>query len=708
MIENNGLKQLDLFFRPKSVAVIGASVKRGKIGHEIVRSLVEGNFRGDVYPVTLRADKILGLDCFKKVSDIPGGIDLVVYALPSKLAPLIIDECGRKGVRNVIIVSGGFKEMGGELRDLEAEIVSIARRYGIRIIGPNCIGVFDGDSRLDTFFQPNERMQRPLAGPISFITQSGTYGVAFLEMAAEENIGISKMVSYGNKADVDEADLIRYLGLEENTKVIAVYMEAVSNGKRFLEAAMEVAPRKPIVIMKSGRTNLGVEVARSHTGWLAGSYEVAKAAFEQIGVVVVETFEELYDCAKGLALQPLPKGRRIGMITNGAGLTVVASDAAEKMRIHVGAYSDRTKKKLIESLPGYVLVRKVVDLTGSATSQDYEISMEALLEDPQIDLLMPAFVFQDSPLDEGILEVLPRMKKFGKPILCMYSGGPYSRRLASMFHEQGIPFFTLADRAMRVADAMMQLNEYSSSLPERFEGYAEIGAEVVETGDRIIEKALYRHRQLLLEHEGKALLKKYGVPVAESVLARSEEEALKAVGCLGFPLVLKIVSPDVIHKSDVGAVLVGMRDEAAVREGYRTIQEIARKISAKLEGVLIQRMAPQGTEVIVGGVLDREFGPIVMFGLGGIFVEVLKDVEFRRAPITRLEAHEMIHEINGYPILRGVRKQPPADEEALADILVRVSKLMVDQPKIREIDLNPVFVYEKGATVADVRVILEQ
>jgi acyl-CoA synthetase (NDP forming) len=705
---NDRLKQLDLFFRPKSVAIIGASAVRGKIGHEIVRSLVEGGFRGKIYPITLRTAEILGFKCYENISSVVDEVDLAVYALSSRLAPSIIDECGRKGVKDIVIVSGGFKEVGGEFKDLEAEVVTISRQYGMRIIGPNCIGVFDGNSRFDTFFQPYERMPRPSAGPISMISQSGTYGVAFLEAANEDHIGISKMVSYGNRADVDEADLIRYLGQDEDTKVIAIYMEAVTNGRRFLEAVKEVAPNKPIVVMKVGRTTLGVRTAQSHTGWLAGSYEVAQAAFKQFGLIVAENFEELYDIAKGLALQPLPRGRRVGMVTNGMGFAVAACDTGEPKGMRVGTYTEDTRRKLVGTLPSYVVARDIVDLTGSATSQDYSISMEALLKDSQIDLLMPSFVFQDSPLDEGILTVLPQMKRFGKPILCGHTGGSYSRRLVWSFQNESIPFYTTGDRAAKVAAAMMWLSEYRASLSEKAKDNLRVGNEALEYGKHLTEIALSHGRHLLLEHEGKALLKKYDLPVAESLLAKSEDEAAKAASQLGFPVVLKIVSPDVIHKSDVGGVLVGLQDEASVREGYWTILKHVEAVlsGVDVQGVLVQRMAPQGIELVAGGVRDREFGPVVMFGLGGIFVEVFKDVVFRLAPIMNFEALEMVHEIKGFSILKGFRGRPPADENALAEILQGISNIMVDQANIKEIDLNPVFSYKRGAIVADARVIL--
>lgn len=708
MTQDAELKQLDLFFRPSSVAVVGASSVKGKIGYEIVRSLVEGGFKGDIYPVTLRAKEILGLKCYERVSEIPGPVDLAVYALPSRLAPQIIEECGAKGVRNIVIVSGGFKEVGGEYRDLESEVVAIARRYGMRIIGPNCIGVFDGVSRFDTFFQPSERMSRPKAGPLSIISQSGTYGIAFLEAAIDDGIGVSKMVSYGNKADVDEADLIRYLGADESTKVIAIYMEAVGNGRRFLEALREVSPRKPIVILKTGRTQTGVRAAQSHTGWLAGSYEVAKAAFRQAGVVVADTIEELYDLAKGLALQPLPKGRRVGMVTNGAGLSVVACDLSEPLGYQVGTYTEATRRRLEEALPGYALVRDVIDLTGSATTQDYRLSMEALLEDEGVDLLMPFFVFQDSPLGEDIVEVLPEMQRYGKPILGGHAGGAYSRRLANQLHDAGIPLYPSADRVARVAAAMMDLYEFRESLDRRWAEARPTKPEVSARAERLVAVARSAGRKLLLEHEGKELVSAYGIPVAESRLARSEAEAVELAEALGGPVVLKVVSPDVLHKSDVGGVKVGLKDGGQVRAAYQAIiQAVRSKVpDARLEGILVQRMAPAGLEVIIGGLKDREFGPVVMFGLGGIFVEAIRDVAFRVAPLTRFEALEMIGEIRGRRVLEGARGAPPVDKEALADILVKLGDLLVDRGEVVEVDLNPVFAYPKGAVAADVRVLL--
>jgi len=705
----SGLSQLELFFRPRSVAVIGVSATRGKIGHEILRSIVEGGYGGKIYPVTISAKEILGLKCYETVSQIPEPVDLAVYALPSSLAPQIIEECGKKGVKNVIIVSGGFKEVGGSNVDLETEVVNIARRYGMRIIGPNCIGVFDGKSRFDTFFQSRERMVRPPHGPISFITQSGTYGVAFLEEAAEDGVGISKMVSFGNKADVDEADLIRYLGMDEDTRVIAIYMEAVVNGRRFIKAVSEVSAKKPIVILKSGRTSLGVKAAKSHTGWLAGSYQVAKSVFKQAGIVVAEDFEELYDTAKALALQPLPKGRRVGMLTNGAGMTVSACDAAEQRGILVGTYSEETRKKLEDALPKFALVREVVDLTGSATSKEYKITMEALLGDDGIDLVMPFFVFQDTPLDEGIIDVLPEMQRYGKPILGVYSRGIYGREIAKKLQMRGIPFYRSPERAIAVASYMMWLSEYRATIDKRAIIKApEIQVEAGRTHG-VIESALGDGRRVLLEHEGKELLKSYGIPVAESRISRSESEAADLADSIGYPVVLKIVSPDVIHKSDVGGVVVGLKDRDEVKKAYRTILENVEKRApgARVVGILVQRMAPQGLEVIVGGVRDEEFGPVVMFGLGGIFVELMRDVTFRKSPITEFEALEMIREIRGYRALRGFRGQPPINEESLARILTRLSDLLMEQPSIKEIDLNPVFAYPDGAIVADVRVLLE-
>ena len=454
---------LDAFFKARSVAVIGASSRPGKIGHEILRNLALYEYRGRVYPINPRADEILGLKCYPSILDVPDEVDLAVIAVASEATPRVVEECGRKGVKAIVIVSGGFKELGGRFKDVEEEVVRIARRYGMRIIGPNCIGVFDGETRIDTFFQSRERMLRPPRGPIAFMTQSGTFGCTMLEWVAEAGLGVSKFVSYGNRCDVDEADLIRYFGQDPETRVIAIYLEGLSDGRKFMEAAREVVPEKPIVVLKAGRTEAGSKAALSHTGWLAGQAAIYDAAFKQCGVIQARNFEELFDMVKALALQPPAGGPRVAMVTNGAGPCVMAADAITERGLELARYEPRTVELLKEELPPFCIPGNPVDLTGSATSREYEVAMRALLEDPNVDLLMPFFVFQDTPLDERIIEVVAEMRSYGKPIVCCAAGGPYTRKQAKRLEELGVPVYPIPERAVAAAYALVAYGQVRKS-----------------------------------------------------------------------------------------------------------------------------------------------------------------------------------------------------------------------------------------------------
>jgi 3-hydroxypropionyl-CoA synthetase (ADP-forming) len=442
------------FFKADSVAVIGASATPGKIGHEVLRSLSQYEYPGRVYPINPSSESILGLKAYRSILDVPGNVDLAVLTVPPKLAPSILDECGRKGVRVVVVVSGGFKETGME--GIEKETVVAAKKYGIRIIGPNCIGVFEGYSRLDTFFQSHERMLRPKPGSVAFVTQSGTFGTTILEWAAEENIGISKFVSYGNRCDVDEGDLVEFFAQDNETSIIGIYAEGLENGRKLFEAARNITKRKPVVILKSGKTALGSKAAKSHTGWLAGSYEVAKAAFEQAGMIVTDSIDQLFDTVKILSMQPLPYGRKLVMVTNGAGPCVMAADKIDQYGMKIAALAQTSISELTGKLPPYCFISETtVDLTGSATSKDYEVSLQILAQDPAVNVLMPFFVFQDTPLDEGIVTVLERIKRFGKPIICCAAGGPYTRIMSRRIEALGIPVYETAEKAAKAAHALI-------------------------------------------------------------------------------------------------------------------------------------------------------------------------------------------------------------------------------------------------------------
>ena len=447
------------FFKARSVAIVGASTHPGKIGYELLRNVSQYGYAGTVYPVNRSASRILDLKCYRDVLSIPDRIDLAVFVLPAKSVEGTLEDCGKKGIRHVIIVSGGFKEAGNKA--LEASISKCAAKYGIRVLGPNCLGVFDSRSKLDTFFHPHERMTRPKPGPISFITQSGTFGCAMLETAAESAVGLSKIVSYGNRCDIDDADLLRYFGQDDETTVIALYIEGIIDGRKIIQACKEVLPQKPIVVMKSGRTEMGSKASLSHTGFLGGSYAICRAAFKQTGLVVADSVNELFDMAKALALQPPARGQNVAIVTNGAGLAVTAIDLLTDSGISVGAQTRQTTASLERVLPSYAIIGPAIDLSGSATAEDFETAMHLLLKDPQVDVLIPFFVFQDPTLGERIIDIVADMKDYRKPIVGgTANGGPYTKRIAGLIEERGVPILSSPEQTISAVRALIQYGEY--------------------------------------------------------------------------------------------------------------------------------------------------------------------------------------------------------------------------------------------------------
>jgi 3-hydroxypropionyl-CoA synthetase (ADP-forming) len=444
---------LEGFFEAKSVALLGASTTPGKIGNAVLDSLVQHEYGGKVYPINPSRDEVMGLKAYPSLSSVPEAVDLAVVTVALTLVPDILTECASKGIHNVVIVSGGGKELGGGREELEARIARLAKEKDLRIIGPNCIGTFDGVSRLDTFFQVYDRMVRPPRGPVSMLTQSGTVGIVFLEMA--EELGMSKFVSYGNRVDVDESDLIGYLAQDPDTEVIACYIEGLADGRKLLNAAKEVTPEKPIVVFKGGQTERGARASVSHTGFFGGSYALFKGAMKQAGVVTVESTEELYSAAKALVMQPKAKGPRMAMISNGAGTMVQAIDLLEEYGLQLASIAPDTVAKLKEVYPPYYVVQNPVDVTGSASSEDYKHGIEALLQDPNVDVVMPWFVFQDTPLDEGIVDVLGQLHStYHKPILCGGAGGPYTERMSRAVERVGVPVYATVREWMAAAKAV--------------------------------------------------------------------------------------------------------------------------------------------------------------------------------------------------------------------------------------------------------------
>ncbi|RLE71967.1 MAG: CoA-binding protein [Thermoprotei archaeon] len=455
----NLYEQIHGFFNPKSIAVIGASSKPGKIGYAVLKNLLEFHRKGGkVYPINPRADTILGLKVYKSILDVPENVDMAVIIIRSEEVPKIIEDCAKKGVKNIVIISGGFKELGGKYRDIEAEIAEKAKIYGIRIIGPNCIGVYDPETKVDTFFQPKERMLRPRPGNVAFLTQSGTYGIILLEWAAMDGLGVSKFVSYGNKVDVDEADLILYLKDDPQTKVIGIYLEGLGDGRKFFTAAKEVTKVKPIIILRGGWSEAAARAALSHTGFLGGKGRIYESAFKQSGVIIARNLEELYDMAKALAKQPAAKGPKVAMVSNGAGPMVQAVDLVVTEHLELSNLTEETKDRLRKELSPYTIVENPVDLTGSATPRDYETALNILLEDSNVDMVFVFFVHQNAPMNEEIVDVMRKIndkaRRLKKPVLAGAAGGPYTLELNKKFEEIGIPTYPIPDRLVAAAKAL--------------------------------------------------------------------------------------------------------------------------------------------------------------------------------------------------------------------------------------------------------------
>ncbi|MFW6049092.1 MAG: acetate--CoA ligase family protein [Candidatus Bipolaricaulota bacterium] len=692
---------LSKLFHPSTVAVIGASRKEGQVGREVFTNLID-TFPGDVFPVNPKADQLEGLKCYDSVTEIPEEIDLAVIAVPAGIVPGVLRECDQVGIGNVIVVSGGFKEVGEKGVELEREIAQFAKQRGINMIGPNAIGVISTGSCLNATFA----QEMALPGNISFMSQSGAFCTAVLDWANEAGLGFNHFVSLGNKAVLDEVDLIREWDVDENTSVILGYLEGIDRGSEFIQAAREVTQTTPIVVVKSGKTQVGASAAASHTGTLAGSDSAYQAAFEQSGVIRVDTIEELFDFGSILAQQSPPESRKVGILTNAGGPGVMAADALEKYGLELAKLEEETLEGLGKVLSALASRKNPIDLTGKANEEDYRKALDYVIEDDNVGSVLamsaPAAIFSYPQLAEILAEA---REKTDKPIVGTLMGGKLPDAAAESLKEAGVPNYFDPDRAVRALSALVDYGDVSKKkvtspdqvLPEGVDLEAEV-------------RALAERADGMIGLEGLGLLSRLGIPVVESWVARSADEAAAIAGELSAQLVLKVESPDITHKSDLGGVKVGVDPEEVTveyEELLETVRENSGSSNLRLEGVRIQEMV-KGEEVIVGVNRDPQFGPLIMFGLGGIYVEVLKDVAFRVAPVSRPEAEKMIKSINAYPILEGVRGGPGVDVDALVDIVQKVGQLACEVPEVSELDLNPIIVDSSGPRVVDLRMRLTQ
>jgi acetate---CoA ligase (ADP-forming) len=662
---------LGFFFNPAGVAVIGASDTRGKLGNEILKNLVQGAFPGALYPINPKSERILGLDCHKSVKDIAGPVDLAVVIIPARFVPQAIQECGERGIKGAVVVTGGFSEAGAEGAELQKTLAKVAAEYGVRVIGPNCQGVNNPYGSLCASWPLLTRR-----GRVAVISQSGTVGAAMMDWFSVEELGVSSFVSLGNRADVDEIDLIEYFERDENTKVIAVYIEGIKDPVRFRKTLESV--KKPVVVLKSGRTPRGMVAAESHTKSLAGTDAIYASLFKRHGICRADTIEEFYDFAKAFAYLKPPSGNRIVFITTSGGAAILATDSAEQEGIETAPLPKELADSLEGVIPAHAIRSNPLDLTGDANAKMFGEVIERAR--PHFDTL--GVIFGDPILDASTV-VTPGANE----LIIFLGGAEVEREERLKMHRKGIPVFPTPERGIR---ALAQL------MPPEMKGKKARFTYPAQTG-----------RSQMSISESLEFLEAKGFECIFSRAADSPGKAVHLAHRIGFPVALKIDSQDVLHKSDVGGVKLGIPTAPGVRNAYVEIVDSvkAQNPQARISGVVVSAMAAPGLELLLGMTRDPQFGPVIMFGLGGVTVELFRDVSMRLLPLTAEDALEMIHEIKAAPLLKGYRGRHPVDEGALVAGLLRLAAIAQEYPEIVEIDLNPVLAYSEGILVIDARIL---
>ena len=697
---------------PRSVAVIGASRQPGSLGQLVFQNIMEGGFTGVVYPVNPKADAIMAVKAYPSILDVPGDVDLAVIIVPTPLVAKVADECGQKGVRAIIVITDGFRERGPEGAAREEELRDIALGHGMRLVGPNCMGLINTDPevRLNASFS---RIYPP-RGNVAFLSQSGAMGLVILEYANELNMGISGFVSVGNRADISSNDLLQYWEDDPATRVILLYLESFGNPRRFSRIAKRVSSRKPIVVVKGGSTLVGSRAASSHTGALATPEVVSDALFRQAGIIRVDSIGELFDVATLLSHQPLPKGKRLVIVTNGGGPGILAADASEQRGLTLPELSSATANKLRPLIKRDIRVSNPLDLTGSVTPEEFEGSLRIMVEDDNVDAVLvvfvPAAVVDSALVEEYIRRVSPLYQRRGKPLLACFMGqrGFKARLGKAGSYVPCYPFPEDAVSALARAVEYRELREKPRGAVPRIKGIRR------ERARHIIEKAMGQNKQRpfwLPTDKIVELLDCYGIRIVGTTVARSADEAASLAAKTGFPAVVKLNSSTITHKTDVGGVMLDLNSEGEVRGAFKAIKDKLTAIGreSEMEGVAVQRMITGGVEIIAGVTQDPTFGPLIMFGLGGVQAELLKDIVLRLHPLTELDASEMVSSIKMARIFEGFRGAPPSDVQAAQDLLLRLSAMVEDIPQIAELDFNPVKVMAKGEGywVVDARISLK-
>ena len=685
---------LEPFFNPRGVAVIGASRDPHKLGHGVVRNLIEYRYRGSIYPVNPVATEILGHACYPTIAEVPDPVDLAVVVVPAGIVADVLDQCGKRGIKHAIVVSGGFSETGPEGEAREVVLAQVAEKHGLRIVGPNCIGTIDTHHSVNTTFV----VGMPQVGEIGFVSQSGAMCVAVIDWARGAGVGFSRIISLGNQADVNETEMLVAIAGDPQTRVITAYIEGVADGRAFMQAAEEAARRKPVVVLKAGQGASAAKAVASHTGALAGSAEAYDAAFHHSGVLRANTTEELFDWARALAWQPLPEGDRVAILSNAGGPAILAVDVIEAAGLRLAPLTDATREFLHPRLPAAASAENPVDVLAGSGPGTYAVALDALLSDPTVDAVIVIMAPNDWFLPASLAEVIAEAAEVHhKPVLASIMGLASVDQALTILHQRRVPNFAFPERAASTLAAMLARRrwlETPAELPVELTGVDQVAA-----------------RAALDQGDFAGLVAAYGIELPPTQMAVDANEAVRLAEEIGYQVALKLVSSDITHKSDVGGVVLNLADAEAARAAFEAVITSARTAypDATIEGVLVQKMVDKGQELIVGVRRDPQFGPLALVGRGGIEVELLRDVAMGVAPLTRSQAERMLDSTRTGVRLKGWRGSPPADRAAVLDAMLRLSQAACDFPEIAELEINPLYVLSagQGAYAVDVRGVVK-
>lgn len=702
-----GQKNLESVLKPKSIAIVGASTNPNAVGHEILKKALEFKYQGDLYAINPKADEILGVKCYKSILDLPQAVDLAVVVVPRNAVFTVIDQCNEKGIKGICVISAGFKEIGGEGVDLEEKLKEQCEKYGMTVVGPNCMGVMntEADCSMNVTFAP----EHPIPGNAAFVSQSGALGIAVLNTAKDMHLGLSQFVSMGNNMDVNGTDLLEYWAEDEATKLILMYLESITDPKKFREISEKTTKQKPVIVVKSGTSSAGAAAASSHTGALAGSDNAASALLEQAGIIREKSVLNMFETANAFSNCPLPKGKRIAILTNAGGPGIMCTDAAEEYGLEVVTLQEKTKDELRSFLPEAASVRNPVDTIAAVSTENYERSLNLLLEDENVDaviaLLVPLVQINTVEMASAMMKA---QDKYGKPVLgvIMATDEEYSE-IYKVKDYPPIPFYKFPESAAYALSRLAQYSEWKNKPIEEPKRFSDVDKSKVE---KILKSVIEDNRTLLTTSEAMDVLAAYGVKTCGNAVATTVDEAVAEADRIGYPVVMKVLSKTITHKSDIGGVVVGIQSGDELRAAFDNMMEKADEHGVKdqIDAVMLQGMVKGKREIVIGSSTDPQFGQLIMFGLGGIFIEAMKDVIFKVNPINHSTAKQMIRGIRSADMLEDYRGLKGVDLDGTADQLCRISQLLSDFSCIDELDINPYIVTDDtGETMAvDGRIML--